>query len=686
MNYLNNYNKTNCLCTFNCLDNKLFNYKFDNNQNGGFKNNDSILINLLNNKDWDSIIDLYKNPRDIQINGNNLLHLACSRGETKAINYYLSKFPELFYVSNSYGDTCAHILSKYAHFDILKKYLKLFPEVIQFINHDKYTILDINIPNFDIFNFILDLIEPSYFNNKNFKINCFITIFELIKLNNNNNDKYFQAINNFISKGLIYDLDNDIYDPLYYASKLNKFNIVKLLLINKFDPNIKNIRELTSLIIAVVNNSYESVELLLEYNADINYSGPEGDDLPINIALSNKDNKMINILLNSKYTKIDYSIKNRYLNTPLHIALYINIDDFFISKSNLNIMIKNTDLSIQNLYNKSVYDLLKIFSDKHKIKFNLKKNKKLKNKTKQNIIMPKIKESNYTIFISDFLNNTIYFYCLIKKYKNINIPIKNLEINDFKSEYLNFKFLSNFRSKEGNIIKFIVNNYYTNLYNILPYLILWRSKDLYYINNHIKESVNNLLLDNHIDFIVLKLSILSDNDSTHANILIYNKNKNILERFEPYGNNIILDNNNELDIFIYELAKDIFNKNIIYITPKDFLTNAKFQIISGDSIYDNKNYSDSDGFCLAWIFWFLELRITNPNTNSKILVDTALQNIYSKNKNDSNIVLDYIRNYSFKLINIKNNFLKSCDIPESDYYNNKFTDNQYKAIYNKLIF
>jgi ankyrin repeat protein len=67
---------------------------------------------------------------------------------------------------------------------------------------------------------------------------------------------------------------------------------------------------------------------------------------------------------------IDYSIKNRYLNTPLHLALYINIDDFFIYKSNLNIMIKNTDLSIQNLYNEPVYDLLKKLSDKHKIKFN----------------------------------------------------------------------------------------------------------------------------------------------------------------------------------------------------------------------------------------------------------------------------------------------------------------------------
>ncbi len=121
------------------------------------------LLELLGKKEWEEIIRKYKNPRNVKINGNNLLHLACARGEVKAINYYLLKYPELFYVGNTEGDTCAHILAKYGFYDILKSFLPKYPEVINFINKSGDSLLDLTIKEPQIMSWIINLMNPEYF-------------------------------------------------------------------------------------------------------------------------------------------------------------------------------------------------------------------------------------------------------------------------------------------------------------------------------------------------------------------------------------------------------------------------------------------------------------------------------------------------------------------------------------------
>jgi ankyrin repeat protein len=143
------------------------------------------LIELLNNNNWKEIIFKYKNPRNVKVNGNNLLHLACARGEINAINYYLVKYPELFYVSNSEGDTCAHILTKYGHFEILKKLLPKYPEVIQFINKKGDNLLDLTIKEPEIMGWLINLMPREYFEEMDqSKIQSLKSLIELIKLNN----------------------------------------------------------------------------------------------------------------------------------------------------------------------------------------------------------------------------------------------------------------------------------------------------------------------------------------------------------------------------------------------------------------------------------------------------------------------------------------------------------------------
>ena len=114
------------------------------------------------------------------------------------------------------------------------------------------------------------------------------------------------------------------------------------------------------------------------------------------------------------------------------------------------------------------------------------------------------------------------------------------------------------------------------------------------------------------------------------------------------------------------------------------MDDTKFQIVSSDSDPDNKKLGDPVGYCLAWCFWYLELRLKNPNIESKELVKFAFNDILQNHDKDSNQVLSYIRNYSQELDKMKNEFLKEAGINENNFYNTNFTDEELQLILSKI--
>jgi hypothetical protein len=79
-----------------------------------------------------------------------------------------------------------------------------------------------------------------------------------------------------------------------------------------------------------------------------------------------------------------------------------------------------------------------------------------------------------------------------------------------------------------------------NLYNhyffeLQPYLIIWKDKNVNYVHKDFKFLIQKCLLANKIRFVFIKLTLIASSKSTHANIIIYDKDTNVLERFEPYG-------------------------------------------------------------------------------------------------------------------------------------------------------
>ncbi len=143
---------------------------------------------------------------------------------------------------------------------------------------------------------------------------------------------------------------------------------------------------------------------------------------------------------------------------------------------------------------------------------------------------------------------------------------------------------------------------------------------------------------------------------------------------------------NKLNEMLESFLKKVINKDLRFYSPKNYLEDTKFQLISSDSDEEYRKLGDPAGYCLAWSFWYLEMRLKNPDIEPKDLVESALTKILDgKQIKNHNIVLDYIRDYSNNLDNIKNDFLKEIGVKKDDYYNITYNHKTLSKINNKLI-
>jgi len=174
---------------------------------------------------------------------------------------------------------------------------------------------------------------------------------------------------------------------------------------------------------------------------------------------------------------------------------------------------------------------------------------------------------------------------------------------------------------------------------------------------------------------------LSESTNGHANILLYDKNMKILERFDPEG---IIDVKKieDMDIFLKNKFKTLVNDdNFKYISPKDYGIINSFQKLSDEINSLKRKVGDVKGYCQAWVFWYVEMRILNKNINPIKLVDKLLNRLI---KMDITI-LEYIRNYANNLRNEVNEYIIEAGISERIVNNEKYPEESYKIIANNLL-
>ena len=142
-----------------------------------------------------------------------------------------------------------------------------------------------------------------------------------------------------------------------------------------------------------------------------------------------------------------------------------------------------------------------------------------------------------------------------------------------------------------------------------------------------------------------------------------------MERFDPYGAIPYLKAD-KMDKLFEEKFREIINKpNFKYLSPSQYMGKVSFQLLSNDSSIDVKKLGDPHGYCLAWTFWYLEMRLQNPEVHPKKLVEMSVDKIKATRKKDSkNPFIDFIRNYAFELTESKNKVLKEFGIKKDQLY------------------
>jgi len=577
---------------------------------------------------------------------------------------------------------------------------------------DDYTILDFK--NKNEINFLTKLLESNFFYDKFDNIfNNIIKDDDIFKLkilsdvnidNNNFIDKIISIINSNSNENIF--TKTNIIEIIKLIYSLGKED--KLLLITKITRDITNEKILNYIFdnIKLINfdiypddNLLTCVDyLILHYNLEVLYKIIDNINYVyfININTNslinllqeflNDDNKLIlpdldkliklifKILEKSNISKIK---NNKNQNIFFVILKLIKIDYKILS----NYLVQyDIDLFDQDIDGVSLFNIInkKYNSEEKQYIINNKKEKNLLTKIYKNDNYDLTKlliQSNIGIFSSDIIHNILYTILFLEKYKNLGIPyfFQN-------NKYLNKQKILLDLSNNDKYISNYLKIYFYNFNLLLPHLIIWKNKNNYFIDPNLLIWIRN---NNYNNFVYIKLSInlLNKENSRHANLIIIDNVNKIIERFEPYGE-INYYNSIDLNNFIINVIAKPLNYKFKFIQSY-----PGFQTRSDDLNKFNKTYGDPFGYCLAWCFLYLEIKllINNKNVNP---IDIINNYIINKFKNNyaivDNVYLTFIRYYAINLDKNKNMLLNRYKIDPSILYHNNIDNKKYMKIITKL--
>jgi ankyrin repeat protein len=707
------------------------------------------ILRLINRNDWKTILSHLKDgtidPLVTIRNGNNISHMASLGNNESIIKFYLSHNKSALSKSNDDGLNAYHIMAKYGYNGLLSKAIDVTPESINLVDLNGNSISHYLVENKDdqFEKFIKnDHIDLEIVNNVGDTL-----LTRLIALTTDDDDIYFKRIKLLLDKGININHPNTNY-PLIKAIVERKPYVAELLIKSGANIDVKDGDYLTPFLLAVYNELETIVQLLIDNGAEINYVGAEGDNNPLSITLMKGNDKISDILLENGFDTKRY---NRDMNTPLHIAFMANgkLKPSTISKllfygdlnaQNINgetplhlflkkydwltydkiLETKKMDIFIKDKNGKSPIDYV---PDDKFVKFidlvttgliNSRDSivqcddvQKMNcfNRTKEYILKNKIsyisdgEQDDITLitspvvtrgrFNSDILHNVIYTTIILERNSNVGVPFQyydKAKAITVLASLESTNFLMNL--PEENMMSELINIYHEYFFEIAPYLILWKGKNLFYVDKDIEFYTLKCLNSKSVRFIFFKLTLLASANGTHANIIIFDKESGILERFEPYGEIPYLETEN-LDEMITDkigtfLSRYLKAKNmkLTYYSPKDLFGGVSFQIISNDMNSKVKKMGDPVGFCLAWTLWYLEMRIKNPNVDPKTLISKSVSKIKGTEKTDyqNQLFIDFIRNYAASLDDEKNKIIVSAGLSEQYVYNLQFSQKDNEKI------
>lgn len=718
------------------------------------------ILNLINNNKWDTAISSLKNMFDPIYDEKTLFHYACLRGNKKIITKYLETNSDKIYISDNDGNTGLHLLAFGGWDDILIDISKTNPTFLKLKNTNDDFIYDFVLDRYETLkNIVKIMIDNNFTTYLNFiKITDRTFILDLIDMSAESDEKYLTILK------MIFDTNPDLTipklsPPLIY-SIVKKYDNVTYFMLEKLktNVNVKSDRQITPFTLAILQKNTKLANEILKLNPDVNYAGLENKNVPLSMCwkygLINIAEKLL------KCDTIDFNKKDAMLNTPIYYLIYLIAKSRSNSNSNSNgdlskeqakkihkqlhkqlkILIINSDLENLNINNETPLHLLvkyklwqyyqddiskkplnlnvvsknnespgSLLSDEELSDFlSLQNSSSVYLLSRQLVTLPKIasieSDGEYGLFNADGIHNIIYIFVMLSKYKKLIIPYQSN--NPEKQKWDMYKTISHSSESDDTVsmVKSLMSFYYTAFYRVVPAIIIWKNKNLYFSENdkiYLQRCLQDDLTDsgnsadltdsaNSADsadladsadsadltkrFIMLRITLVLDDSALHANIVIYDKKLNKLIRFEPYGDWEFNDSYNldEMLIKLFQDSLDLIDpdkkKSLKYIRPRDFLDKTKFQTTSMGDNYIEKNLGDPIGYCLAWCFWFLELKLNNPDQDENQLVNLALSQIIKNDNTNNNPLLTHIRLYAKQLDKDKNKLLQKMGIPKAEIY------------------
>jgi len=371
------------------------------------------------------------------------------------------------------------------------------------------------------------------------------------------------------------------------------------------------------------------------------------------------DVTIINLLFKIFKKSNIYKIKDKYNNTILHKI----INKFDISYDIIKPIINNFNLNDPNIDNVTLNNLI---YKKYNIELPIKKIKY--DFTKITKIL------NYTpigTFNSDNLHNVIYTTIIKNKYNNFYIPFvlnNNIDNDIFKLSW----------SNNNSAYKHIIMYYLKYFNGLLPHLVLFQNKYNFYIHPELITFIKNHT-DKQYIYIKLRLDItnpLSNEEFIHANLILIDHKRKLVERFEPYGE-IYYTESNYINKMIIENIANPLNYKFKFIQPY-----PGFQIKSDET--NVKSYGDPAGFCMAWCFMYLEIRLLYEDLNGDECLELINYYINYIFKKDAKY-MTFIRYYAKHLDEEKNKILIKCNMNLSEIYQDKYTDKYIDKIISNIM-
>ncbi len=179
---------------------------------------------------------------------------------------------------------------------------------------------------------------------------------------------------------------------------------------------------------------------------------------------------------------------------------------------------------------------------------------------------------------------------------------------------------------------------------------------LLYVNNKVTERIMKCMKGKS-RFIILTLNIqriIEQNGKVggkaHANILIYDKKKSTLERYEPQGPGYTFlqkKTSKLVDVDIVEYFMDIglIKSKDDYYEPIKFCPKwDKWQEGKvGHQMLQNLESKEFSKSCATWAMWYVDERLEDPNRSRESIIQDSIEEMQSSSKGFTKFIKKYFQ-------------------------------------------